>query len=460
MIILTIPYSDSSSLVAFDKAIEYDFIEYRLDYYADLTKIDLSPFRSQNILTLRSAEEGGKQQISLTTKKQILSRILNETTSLVDCEYSFLLNNPDFSIQSDRLILSLHCSINDSELIREFMETEIKARYFKLAISCSRITQLDDIHILLKDSWKDKFILVPMYPCSVTARLLYKFYGSIATYTYNQEITALNQPSYKLSKVCRIKDISIDTEIYAIVGKEQILSSLSVSVYNKWFSEKNSNRVLLPIVSNTAEEAIEYIQFISKIAHLKGVAITMPFKKEIVAKYNPGISVANSWLPTLNEFNNTDEIAMEKALLQVGVNSNSHVLILGTGATSEIAYSVLQKHKLVDIKIVNREKMIRADVDNHWRQQKYDLIINCTPYGLLEIEKSIPMPDFKALIDLPYGKVETLLVEKAKQYNVPYVDGFMFWKWQAQAQALFWGLETEFLEYLDRIDLSSFNKQI
>jgi shikimate 5-dehydrogenase len=63
------------------------------------------------------------------------------------------------------------------------------------------------------------------------------------------------------------------------------------------------------------------------------------------------------------------------------------------------------------------------------------------------------LPAFNNLIDLPYGKQTTTLVRRAIRKKLDYIDGFVFWKWQAKAQAEFFGLEPGFKDYLDILDL-------
>ena len=38
------------------------------------------------------------------------------------------------------------------------------------------------------------------------------------------------------------------------------------------------------------------------------------------------------------------------------------------------------------------------------------------------------------IIDLPYTDKKTPLIQKCEQKNIPFVDGKMFWKWQAEKQ--------------------------
>lgn len=444
MIILTVPYKSYQNILHAmpDGA---DFIEYRFDYGSDLIQTEWNRFDAKSILTFRDQAEGGKQQISSEQKCYLINESLRASKALIDCEYQFLIKHSGLSIPSERLILSLHTDIDKYELIKSFIETQISAKYYKLAVSCQSITELDEITDLIKKNKPDNFIIIPTYPCSLSARLLYKLYHSCATYVHNAQPVISNQPSLDLITKCRIETINSDTLIYAIIGKEQILDSLSVYVYNQWFKQTNQNKVFLPIVANSAEEAGSLICWIRKRAMVKGVAVTMPFKQTISSLINDTQQIVNSWLPETNTFTNTDEIAMKQAIEHFNLDKTDSILIYGRGATAQTAQHILAQLGFTDITQLNRK--------DKSHNKTYQLLINCTPFGLKKSDQPDILPEYSNLIDLPYGKQTTSLVSKAVANKLDYIDGFVFWKWQAKAQAEFFGLEFEFKDNIDSVDL-------
>ncbi len=46
------------------------------------------------------------------------------------------------------------------------------------------------------------------------------------------------------------------------------------------------------------------------------------------------------------------------------------------------------------------------------------------------------------VIDLPYGGKKTPLIQNCVKNNIPFVDGKLFWSWQAEKQL------KEFLKYI------------
>jgi shikimate 5-dehydrogenase len=293
----------------------------------------------------------------------------------------------------------------------------------------------------------------------MSLRLLYKLYGSKATYAYTHEPVAKNQISMRLAELCRIDKINSQTQILGIIGTKQVINSLSLEVYDGWFKHQKQNKTMLPIVADSAEESISIINWIKDKAIIMGMSITMPYKKQLPRLLKTDNNVINSWLPQDNSTANTDIIAMQKALDRLDISLKDSVLILGTGATADTAMTVLEKMRIKDITLYSRHRIYQKQGEtlrNHTHPaHTYDLLINCTPFGFAESDAAVSIPAFKSLVDLPYGKEDSVLVKKAKSENIPYIDGITFWKWQAEAQAEFFNLEPEFKNYINSLDLQS-----
>lgn len=446
MIILSIPYKNKQSLLSRLPAFT-DLIEYRIDFADDISEIETGLFSMQDIITLRDSSEGGKSEIDDTTKKNFFNQFISSAESYLDCEYLFLKRNPDFNVPPERLILSLHTKVSDTQNILEFLSTDIKAGYYKLAVSCNDLNELQEISNMIPADKVSKIIIVPMHPCPLVFRLLYKLYGSQAGYVYLHEETAPNQPSLTLASHCRIKNITPETDIYVIIGSKQIIESMSIVILNFCYARNKFNYVMLPVIAETANEALEIINQLKANTNLKGVAITMPFKKQIPAVVTGEVIIANSWIPATNQFTNTDEHALKTALDKLKIQTKNSVLIIGTGATSKSTQKVLKEKGFSNVHVMRREQINHGKeekqniVKDFLFEKKYDLLINCTPFGQEETDNPDLLPDFKALIDLPYGTKNTTLTDKAIKEQIPHINGTTFWKWQANEQGKFFGLQ-------------------
>jgi shikimate 5-dehydrogenase/3-dehydroquinate dehydratase len=458
MIVLTIPFRDNSCFLP-SKPQGTGKIEYRLDYCTDPSVIDFTRFHADDILTFRDASEGGHDVLTDCSKAALIKEIIEKNSSILDCEYLFLKRNPGLLIPSERLLLSLHTDCTKMDLINAFLGNSINALYYKLAVSCRSLAEFDEIVRIIPDDKQGRMFLVPLFPAPMTLRLVYKLYGSAAAYAYWHEPVVKHQPSLSLAAICRIDRMDRDTEIFGILGGEQVVSSLSVMVYNRWFELQKQNKVLIPVIATSQLEADDAINWLQEKAKIRGFAITMPLKRKLARHMKSSLSIANSWLPAENNFANTDETAFKLALRELGITPENSVLILGTGATAETAMHVLEKNRIRDITLWNRHKIVQTHHDSASRNQagdiRYDLLINCTPFGFNVTDKADSLPEFRALIDLPYGKTASILVREAESQGIPCIDGFSFWKWQAIAQAEFFGLEAGFADFVRGLDLTS-----
>jgi len=446
MIILSLPYKDKES---FQPRIPFgaDLVELRLDYCSDLFETDFSFFTKLHILSYREQSEGGVNPITNSNKIILCKQLLDSGSALIDCEYLFLKQNPEFHIPEERLVLSLHTDVSKQEVIWDFLRTDIKAKYFKLAVKCSDINALDALADNVPNDKKDRLILVPLAPLPLTYRLLFKLYGSLGTYVYLKGKTAQNQPSLVLANACRINKITSQTELYGIIGNRKVAKSLSVFMHNYCFQRNKQDVAMLPIIAGTPAEALKIVDWLKAKANLKGLAITMPFKKKIPHLITGERIIANSWLVASNTFINTDETAMDLAIDTLRLNKSSSVLILGTGATSQIAQKVLLQKGYENYQILSRQQLKERRTRRLSKNRDlifyhhFDLLINCTPFGLKADDNPKLLPAFDSLIDLPYGTERTTLVNHSLKKDLPHVSGTMFWKWQALEQAEFFGLD-------------------
>jgi len=446
MIILSLPYKDKES---FQPRIPFgaDLVEFRLDYCSDFSESDFSIFTQRHILSYRESDEGGRIPLSDIDKIKLYTRILETCSALIDCEYHFLKRHPGFQIPADRLILSLHTDSSAQDDITGFLKTEIQAKYYKLALKSTIIAAVDEVSSRIRSDRKDKLILVPLAPLPLTYRLVFRLYGSQGTYVYLKEKTAQNQPSLVLANACRIDKITSQTELYGIIGNRKVAKSLSVFMHNYCFQRNKQDIAMLPIIAVTPAEALKIVDWLKVKANLKGLAITMPFKKKIPHLITGERIIANSWLVASNTFINTDETAMDLAIDTLRMSKSSSVLILGTGATSQIAQKVLQQKGFENYQILTRQQLKDRRARRLSKKHDlifyhhFDLLINCTPFGLKAEDNPKLLPAFDALIDLPYGTERTTLVSYALKRDLPHVSGTMFWKWQALEQAEFFGLD-------------------
>ncbi len=168
----------------------------------------------------------------------------------------------------------------------------------------------------------------------------------------------------------------------------------------------------------------------------------MPFKKILGAKKQ--LSAMNLFLPKTNEMLNTDLIAFQETVEILKIKKADSILIIGSGATAEIALKAFQIFDSITISARNEifGKKLAKENNREFIQlksltnRKYDLIINCTPIGT-KIEDLIKMFNLELpqkVIELPYIQKNTLLINRCIENEIDHIDGKRFWILQAKIQ--------------------------
>ncbi len=430
MIILSIPYLSTDFVKKNIPRSGFDLLEFRLDYLKELSAFDKDLMNRQTIITIRNKKEGGINFFD-EAQKLNLYRYAQEKGCLIDCELSFYKKYKD-KLHNENIILSYHdfSENTDMEAIKKILSYSDKVKYIKLALTVNKWKQLREITNLISD-YKN-VIFVSMGITGIVSRLIYKKIGSAATYFgLDKFYTAQGQIS--LSNLWfDPRKANKNTLIGGLLGGKQVYASRGLDFYNKYFKEHKINAIYLPFY---AEDVMDFYDWYSGKKHY-GLSVTMPFKEDIAKLFDVS-GVYN--LLVENKLYNTDEIALRKAALFLNLKKNDSVLIYGSGAMAKLALSLFSNMKLY-IFARNKTKAEELAIKYNatfFKPEKVDLLINCTPSGLKEdfFATSKINTAFSSLIDLPYStKQDTMLVQYAKKNKIPYVDGNMFWHWQAEGQ--------------------------
>ncbi|WP_297812341.1 shikimate dehydrogenase [uncultured Helicobacter sp.] len=223
---------------------------------------------------------------------------------------------------------------------------------------------------------------------------------------------------------------------FAVIGNP-IHHSLSPILYNSAFKA-------LGICGFYGRYLLEQNQKFSilKTLHLKGANITVPYKEIAFQSCDEVIGIARQIgaVNTLVFKNNktlgynTDALGFYQCIESLNPRN---ALIIGAGGSARALATILREKGLC-VTIINRsqERLINfaqtgfytATFEN-FTPQVYELIINTTPAGLinlsLPLDAAILTPllsSSKFAFDLVYGK-ETPFLSLAKSLNIPHSDG-------------------------------------
>lgn len=174
--------------------------------------------------------------------------------------------------------------------------------------------------------------------------------------------------------------INKDTEIYCSFAKTA--GNFGCRLMNSLFFYHNLNKIYKSFSVNNIKEAVDAV----KILDIKGFAITMPYKKEIVNYVDEvqdevkTIGAANTVLNNNGYLKayNTDYLAAKDLLI---TKSKKPVYVLGNGG-----YASAVKRALFDLTfnyvIITRKEW--KEISNI----KNSIIYNCTPVDNIEMDSS------------------------------------------------------------------------
>ncbi|MFC1898645.1 type I 3-dehydroquinate dehydratase [Candidatus Cloacimonadota bacterium] len=439
MLILSIPFLNSEFVREKSTDQKFTWKEYRLDYQQQLDAFPLDILDSGSIVTIRDIDEGGQNKFSEDERLHFYRKVITEYNCLVDLELRYYKSD---IINPNNLILSYHDFsaqidfVKLEEIIQKMNETESK--FVKFAVNVNSYTELLKIQELISKSNKP-VIFTGMGKLGKISRLLYKHLGAAGTFIgLNENPTATGQITENEVDLYGFHKISSRSRLGGIIGGKHIQHSLGIKFYNEYFHNHALDAFYFPFIIDDFSEFNNWFQSSGFKNKFYGFSITMPFKKSLTQK------PSNLYLTQENLLLNTDAEAFRKSFELLEIKLNNSILVFGSGGSVETALSFLKDHKNVIVCARNEKsgKNIEIEFLREFQNIKQiqnaaiDLVINCTPIGMngedFIIETGIA--NFKKVIDLPYQTENTMLIDFCMKNSIPFVDGKMFWQWQAETQ--------------------------
>lgn len=445
MKILTLPevrrYAASSCRIG-------DFQEYRLDLSKDWDHDTFSLFTTSAILTARG-----------DALSQEMLNLMIHSKPLVDLDIKDYQCFPD-AIPASRLILSIHLDTFDANKIHEFLMLQIDAIFYKIIFLCNHFAEILITKDLIQKSGKTNVIFNVTGKWSKLQRSLYQDFGSIGYYAAWDKVLVPNQIHEKEISSIRVNIRDSHTKIYGIVGDIKVNRSLSLTKYNELFHSAAFNACILPLPAEDLEELILVLRFLFSRYTPAGLVVTSPFKKILANYFQSELGVINTVKLTPTVFGNghyhselglfvsctnTDLDALKQALKILYINAQDNICIYGSGDCAEIFGSFLLSNGFYNLNIIARNAAKASELCSNLKlkstltRENYDLLINASFLGWDDSDEIGALPAFKKLIDLPYradGKPTTLSI-RAKQDNIPLLNGTDFWHLQHEFQKKF-----------------------
>ncbi len=245
-------------------------------------------------------------------------------------------------------------------------------------------------------------------------------------------------------------------DIYGIIGKD-ISYSFSPDYFNNKFRRLGINAEYKIF---ELSEANEFPEFIAGNPEIKGLSVTIPYKRSL-HRFMDFIDVPASICGSINSIKikhknnktflssyNTDIIGFERSIKPILKNSKIiKALILGSGGASNAISYVLRKQGILFC-IVTTKPAKLLHYNYSWLDKNVMLdnllIINCTPLGTYpnaEESPNIPyeyITDKHILYDLIYNPSETLFLKLGREHGATCINGQKMLELQADASWDIW----------------------
>ncbi len=277
---------------------------------------------------------------------------------------------------------------------------------------------------------------------------------------------------------------------YLVIGNP-IAHSLSPQLHNYWFKKYKFFDSIYEKKEVEKDDLKKIVEQIKK-DEIKGVNVTVPFKREIfnyIDSASHEVQLSKSVNTLVKENNevigyNTDQKGFEISLEKSGWNSkNKKVLIIGAGGvTPSILSSFIKVDGAKKIYISNRTRKKAEELKKFWdttlgifqmkedtieiidwgkKCELCDLVINTTSVGLTKNEKiNFDFSNYdnnKEILfyDLIYNPKETHFLKDAKNRGNKIMNGKMMFLWQAHLAFKMWTgvspkIDDEVIKLLDK----------
>ena len=295
-----------------------------------------------------------------------------------------------------------------------------------------KASSFSDLHSIYEASRRlgRKHVLLGMGEIGEVTRIRQRILGNEFTFGYHGESTAPGQFSAD-----EMESLGDDCMIAGVTG-HPLQHSKSPVMQNAAIKAAGLNAIYLrfdsPSLDNICDVIREY--------DIRGMNVTIPYKQEIYGLLDKTadtcleVGAVNTIINDngVLKGENTDVEGIRFALRSKGEEpKGKKVLLLGAGGASRAAAYAFTKMDC-RISIAGRTGNKACDVsrafgtDIHEGSVKdYDIIVNCTPVGLVDGEYPADMSDMyggQVVFDMVYGR-ETPILEMAKRKGCTIIDG-------------------------------------
>jgi shikimate dehydrogenase len=240
--------------------------------------------------------------------------------------------------------------------------------------------------------------------------------------------------------------------VYALIG-----FPLSHSFSEKYFTEKFKREgITNAVFKNFSIKNIDYLPEVLQEKNLKGIAVTIPYKKAVI----PFLHKVSSTVRQIGACNciriendkligfNTDVDGFERSFVKQLKPYHKNALILGTGGAAAAVEFVLKKLQ-INFRFVSRTGLTENNIFSYTDlddkvMKEYTIIINCTPLGTYPKNETCPEIPYTLLtyqhylFDLVYNPSKTKFLHLGEQQGATIQNGYEMLVLQAEENWRIW----------------------
>ncbi len=280
-------------------------------------------------------------------------------------------------------------------------------------------------------------------------RVLGLAYGSRITYgDFEKGFEQVpGKPTVKdLAEIYRVKELTANTRVFGVMGNP-VDFTRSFRLHNRAFQKLRIDAVFIPFWTESAED---FLAAIPQGIHLRGLAVSMPFKMaalrwaDLASENAQRIGAAdtltlteNGWRANNNELHCIFEVVKD-AVTNMGVNlTGAEALVLGSGGTARaVGVALTLVGCRITVASVDHDAAWRLgnvmdwDVED-WKNAplgSYKLVANTTPVGLYPKFEESPYPadawkEGMVAFDVVHNPQQTRFLRDAAAGGAMIIDG-------------------------------------
>lgn len=232
-------------------------------------------------------------------------------------------------------------------------------------------------------------------------------------------------------------------------------SNIGTRFHNFLYDELGLNYVYKAFSTDDIKGAVQGIRALK----IRGAAISMPFKEEIIQyldEMQPSAAAIESVNTVVNDDGllrayNTDFEGVVKVIKERGLNPESSVLVRGSGGMAKAVVAAFKNQGFQDLTVIARNGVTGKALAEKYGYQfmpeseidalkAYAILVNVTPLGMAggnENDLSFPVDviaSAQSVFDVIAFPAETPLIKKAQELGVEAISGARVMTLQAAIQ--------------------------